>query len=88
MENSILAIYYGEQHPEDEVLLACLDGSATESDADKLIQRINQSGVIERTLDDARKCAENAVHNLSDFPTGREKDSLEKLGMYIIDRDL
>ncbi|RLD07391.1 MAG: hypothetical protein DRI65_04765 [Chloroflexota bacterium] len=82
------AIYYGEQHPEDEVLLACLDGSATESDADKLIQRINQSGVIERTLDEARKCAENAVHNLSDFPTGREKDSLEKLGMYIIDRDL
>jgi len=82
------AIYYGEQHPEDEVLLACLDGSATESDADKLIQRINQSGVIERTLDEARKCAESAVHNLSDFPTGREKDSLEKLGTYIIDRDL
>ena len=82
------AIYYGEQHPEDEVLLACLDGSATESDADKLIQRINQSGVIERTLGEARKCAENAVQNLSDFPAGREKDSLEKLGTYIIDRDL
>ncbi len=82
------AIYYGEQHPEDEVLLACLDGSATESDADKLIQRINQSGVIERTLGEARKCAKNAVHNLSDFPAGREKDSLEKLGTYIIDRDL
>ncbi len=82
------AIYYGEQHPEDEVLLACLDGIATESDADKLIQRINQSGVIERTLGEARKCAKNAVHNLSDFPAGREKDSLEKLGTYIIDRDL
>ena len=82
------AIFYGEEHPEDEVLLACLDGSATESDADKLIQRINQSGVIERTLSEARICAENAVHNLREFPGGREKDSLERLGMYIIDRDL
>ena len=82
------AIYYGEQHPEDEVLMACLDGSATDADADKLIQRINQSGVIERALDEAMECAENAVNNLSDFPTGREKDSLEKLGKYIIDRDL
>lgn len=82
------AIYYGEQFPEDEVLLACLDGSATNSDADELIQRINQSGVIEKTLDEARECAENAVHKLGDFPESREKDSLEKLGMYIIDRDL
>lgn len=82
------AIYYGEQHPEDEVLMACLDGSATDSDADKLIQRINQSGVIERALDEARICAKNAVYNLSEFPSGREKDSLEKLGKYIIDRDL
>lgn len=82
------AIYYGEQQPEDEVLLACLDGSASETDADELILRINQSGVIERTLDEARECAEKAVQYLSDFPAGREKDSLEKLGMYIIDRDL
>ncbi len=82
------AIYYGEQHPDDEVLLACLNGSAKESDADELIQRINQSGVIDKSLDEARRCAANAVQNLTDFPQGREKDSLEKLGMYIIDRDL
>jgi len=82
------AIYYGEQHPEDEILLACLDGSAAESEADELIKRINQSGVIERTLDEARECAKKAVKKLSDFPSSREKESLEKLGGYIIDRDL
>lgn len=82
------AIYYGEQNPEDEVLLACLNGSAKESEADELIQRINESGAIDKSLDEARRCAENAVQYLTDFPQGREKDSLEKLGMYIIDRDL
>jgi len=82
------AIYYGEQHPEDEVLLACLEGSVSETEADELILRINQSGVIERALNDAKECAKNAVQNLRDFPVGREKDSLEKLGIYIIDRDL
>jgi geranylgeranyl pyrophosphate synthase len=82
------AIYYGEQHPEDLVLLACLDGTASETEADALIQRINQSGVIQRTLNEARETAENAVQHLRDFPPGREKDSLEKLVSYIIDRDL
>ncbi len=77
-----------KQHPEDGVLLACLDGSATEAEADRLILRINQSGVIEKALDEARKCAEKAVQNLKVFPEGKEKDSLEKLGKYIIDRDL
>lgn len=82
------AIYYGEQHPDDEILLACLDGKASESEADQLIMRINQSGVIDKALDEARVCAQTAVSHLSDFPAGREKDSLKKLGKFIIDRDL
>ena len=82
------AIYYGEQHPEDQVLMACLDGTASESEADQLIQRINGSGVIDKALDEARQCVDKAVHNLSDFPEGKERESLEKLGKYIIDRDL
>ncbi len=81
------AIYYGEQHPDDKVLQACLEGTASESEADELIQRINESGVITKALDEAREYAENALDNLSDFPAGREKDSLEKLVKYIIDRE-
>ena len=82
------AIYYGEQYPDDLVLLACLDGTATESDADELIRRINESGAIEKALAEARECAETAVKILGDFPPGKEKNSLEKLGKYIIDREL
>jgi geranylgeranyl pyrophosphate synthase len=82
------AIYYGEQHPEDQVLLACLDGSATEKEADGLIQRINESGVIEQALEEANQCVESAIKSLDDLPNGKEKDALERLGPVIVSRDI
>lgn len=82
------AIYYGEQHPDDKILLACLDGTATEEEADGLILRINESGIIDQALEEASQCAAEAVKNLEDFPEGREKDALEKLGPFLLDRDL
>lgn len=82
------AIFYGEQHPEDEVLLACLNGTASESAADGLIQRINQSGVIQQAMDEARASTEKAALCLEGFPEGKEKVSLAELGNYIVDRDL
>lgn len=82
------AIIYGEQHPEDGVLLACLEGTAPEKDADALIQRIIDSGAIQESLEVGRHCTELAVQSLAGFPEGRERDSLEQLGAFIIDRDL
>jgi geranylgeranyl pyrophosphate synthase len=82
------AIYYGEKHPDDPVLQSCLIGTASEKEADALIQRIIDSGAIQQAMTEARRCIERAVSNLEDFPTGRERDSLEKLGRFIIDRDL
>ena len=81
-------IYYGEQYPDDEILFACLDGTASEEEADGLIQRINESGVIEQALTEASQCVDNAVQNLKDFPECKEKDALEKLGKFLLDRDL
>jgi geranylgeranyl pyrophosphate synthase len=82
------AIYYGEKNPDDPVLLACLEGTATEEEADGLIQRINESGVIEQVLDEANQCVESAVQSLESFPDGRERQALEKLGPIIVNRDL
>jgi geranylgeranyl pyrophosphate synthase len=82
------AIYYGEQYPDDKTLLACLDGTATEKEADGLIHRINESGVIDQALEEASLCAGKAVQNLDVFPDGREKEALEKLGPFLINRDL
>lgn len=82
------AIYYGEQHQDDQVLLACLDGTASEEEADGLIQRINQSGVIEQVLEEASLYVKKAVQNLADFPAGRERDALERLGPLLLTRDI
>jgi geranylgeranyl pyrophosphate synthase len=82
------AIYYGEANPEDEVLAASLEGNASDAELDALIQRINESGVIQQAMDEARECAEKAVESLAEFPEGKEKNSLEELGSYIVDRDL
>jgi geranylgeranyl pyrophosphate synthase len=82
------AIYYGEQYPDDEVLFACLDGTASEEEADGLIQRINESGVIDQALEEASLCADAAIENLEGFPDGREKDALKKLGPFLLNRDL
>jgi geranylgeranyl pyrophosphate synthase len=82
------AIYYGEQYPEDQILLACLDGTATEEEADGLIQRIIESGVIDQVLEEASLCIESAVKSLDSFPDGKEKNALEKLGPIIVNRDL
>ena len=82
------AILYGEQYPDDDVLLACLNGTVTEQEADDLIHRINESGVIEQALEEASLCVENAVLSLTDFPEGREKDALEKFGRILLNRDL
>jgi geranylgeranyl pyrophosphate synthase len=82
------AIYYGEEHPDDKVLQACLDGEITSEEADKLIERIVNSGAIDRTMEEARHCVEAAIKYLDGFPKGRERDSLENLGRYIVDRDL
>lgn len=82
------AIYYGEENPDDSDLIASLEGNASDAEMDALIQRITESGAIQRAMDEARECAEKAVDSLSDFPEGKEKNSLQELGSYIVDRDL
>lgn len=81
-------IYFWEQYPNDEALQSCLDGSASGDEADALIERIVDSGAIQQALEKARLCTEKAIGSLNGFPTGRERDSLEKLGAFIVDREL
>lgn len=82
------ALYYGEKYPEDTVLKDTLAGTADDSAVDALIQRINQSGVIQLAMDEAIACAEKAVSYLTDFPEGKDRESLKELAHYIVDRDL
>ncbi|MGB2956706.1 MAG: polyprenyl synthetase family protein [Anaerolineales bacterium] len=80
--------YYEEQNPEDQVLKDVLNGSASDSEVDQLIERINQSGVIQLAMNEARECTKNAISSLAGFPKGHNRDALEELANYIVDRDL
>lgn len=81
-------IYYSEQNPDDDVLVDCLAGRVVGSAVDDLINRVIESGAIQLAMKDARSCTENAINSLEDFPSGKDRETLEKLGKYIVDRDL
>ena len=82
------SLYYGKQYPEDQVLKEVLDGSASDSEINQLVERINQSGVIQLAMNEARECTKNAISSLSGFPKGGDRQALEDLANYIVDRDL
>ncbi len=81
-------LYYGEQNPGDQALKDVLDGSASDSEIDQLIERINQSGVIQLAMNEARECTKKAISSLAGFPKGHDREYLEDLANYIVDRDL
>ena len=82
------ALYYGDKFPEDTVLKETLNGTADDSAVEDLIQRINNSGVIQLAMDEAIACTEKAISYLKDFPGGKDRESLKELANYIVDRDL
>ena len=82
------ALYFGEKFPEDDVLGKILNGSASDSAVEDLIKRINQSGVIQLAMDEARESSQKAISTLAGFPEGRDREALEELATFIVDRDL
>ena len=82
------ALLYGEKNPEDQVLNNILNGTVTDSEIDQLIERINQSGVIQLAMEEARDASEKAISSLEGFPDGNDKKALIDLATYIVNRDL
>jgi geranylgeranyl pyrophosphate synthase len=81
-------IHYAERYPDDQALAACLHGRVTDQQLGDLISRIVSSGMIQLSLDEAKSCVDKALGSLKGFPDGKDRDNLEKLGQYIVDRDL
>jgi geranylgeranyl pyrophosphate synthase len=82
------ALYYGEQFPDDHVLMDALNGNAQDADVEELIQRINASDAIQQAMNEARDCSEKAISSLTKFPDGKDKKALIDLAAYIVNRDL
>jgi len=83
------ALYYWESFPDDRDMKAILGGNHTgETEMNRLIAGIRESGSIHRAMDTASHFVDNGLETLKGMPDNLERRSLERLASYIVDRQL
>ncbi len=81
------AIYYAEANPDDpDVKLLAEGGWANQDRMERLVNSIRQSDAIQRSMQEAEKFIKRALEKLSSLHSGIERNALEELAKYIIDR--
>ena len=81
------AIYYAESHPDDEDVKALPDGGWTNHERmAKLVEAIRGTDAIRLTLAEAQKHALRAVEILQTFEPSPEREALENMARFIVDR--
>jgi geranylgeranyl pyrophosphate synthase len=81
------AIYYAEANPDDEDVLALPVGGWNDTDrVQRLVDGIRQSQAIRQSMAEARQSVERAISALKLAPESPEKDALEDLARFIVDR--
>jgi geranylgeranyl pyrophosphate synthase len=81
------AILYAEANPNDEDLLSLPEGGWKDTDrVQRLVDGIRQSEAIHQSMDEARQAVDRAISALEDAPESPEKESLENLARFIVDR--
>jgi geranylgeranyl pyrophosphate synthase len=81
-------LHYIEEHPDDPDVRALLEGN-TDANRDmrlRLVQSIRKSDAISRSMNEAEKYVAEALSILADMPVGIERQALEDLARYIVDR--
>jgi geranylgeranyl pyrophosphate synthase len=83
------AIYYAESHPDNEDVLSVPQGGWKDTDrVQRLVDNIRQSKAIQQSMDEARRAISRALKALSDAPMSPEREALENLAMFIVDRKI
>lgn len=83
------ALLYFEVHPDDPDVVWIQSGKIS-SDArlDRLVSSIRSSGVIDQSLDEARRFVDCSLKILEKFPDCEEKSALVDLSNYIVSRSI
>jgi geranylgeranyl pyrophosphate synthase len=80
-------IYYHEINPEDQNLDYLLCGKNIGSEnIQELISAIQSSGAVEKSIETAQVFIDQALEALEELPVTTEREALESLSLYIIDR--
>ena len=83
------AIYFAEAHPNNEDVLSLPEGGWKDTErVQRLVDNIRQSEAIRQAMDEARQAISRALKSLSDAPVSPEKEALENLAKFIVDRKL
>ena len=81
------AIYYAESNPRDEDVLTLPDGGWKDTDrVQRLVDGIRQSAAIRLAMDEASQSVDRAIQALEEAPNTPEKEALENLARFIVDR--
>jgi geranylgeranyl pyrophosphate synthase len=83
------AIYYAEAYPTNEDVLSVPEGGWKDTDrVQRLVDNIRQSKAIQHSMDEARRAISRALKALSDAPISPEREALENLAKFIVDRKI
>jgi len=81
------AIYYAEEHPDDEDVLSLPGGGWKDTDrVQRIVDNIRKNAAIEKAMEEAREDVRRALSALEDAPASPERDALEELAKFIVDR--
>ncbi len=81
------AIYYAEAHPDDEDVRSLSDGGwANQERMTRLVNSIRATDSVAKAMRDANQHVDAALGILRTFEPGPERDALESLAKFIVDR--
>ena len=83
------AIYYAEACPEDEDVKSLADGGWGNQDRmQRLVESIRRTDAVKKAMEEAKQHASRALQTLEDFVPSPEREGLENLVKYIVDRNV
>ncbi len=81
------AIYYAEEYPDDDDVLSLPGGGWKETDrVQRIVDNIRKNAAIGKAMNEAREAISRALDALKDAPASPERDALEDLAKFIVDR--
>jgi len=81
------AIYYAEANPDNEDVVSLPQGGWKDTErVQRLVDEIRQSEAIKRAMLEARNAVGRALESLEDAPAVPEKEALQNLAKFIVDR--
>jgi len=83
------AIYYAEEHPDDDDILSLPSGGWKDTNrVQRIVDNIRKNAAVEKAMDEARGAVSRALSALEDAPAVPEKDALVDLAKFIVDRKI